>query len=83
MMEIVEAEIEESGEAPVTMRLDGKVALVTGAGSPDGIGYATGSGRSRRSRRPSPKTGPASGLFATTEPPAGRGRSRRSTQGRK
>ncbi|MFD6756336.1 MULTISPECIES: SDR family NAD(P)-dependent oxidoreductase [Micromonospora] len=26
---------------PVTMRLDGKVALVTGAGSPDGIGYAT------------------------------------------
>ena len=28
-------------EAPVTLRLDGKVALVTGAGSPDGIGYAT------------------------------------------
>ncbi|MEV0809171.1 SDR family NAD(P)-dependent oxidoreductase [Micromonospora sp. NPDC050200] len=26
---------------PVTMRLDGRVALVTGAGSPDGIGYAT------------------------------------------
>ncbi|MFF5174237.1 SDR family NAD(P)-dependent oxidoreductase [Micromonospora sp. NPDC000089] len=26
---------------PVTMRLDGKVAVVTGAGSPDGIGYAT------------------------------------------
>ncbi|WP_320065686.1 SDR family NAD(P)-dependent oxidoreductase [Micromonospora sp. RTGN7] len=26
---------------PVTMRLDGKVALVTGAGSADGIGYAT------------------------------------------
>lgn len=25
---------------PVTMRLDGRVALVTGAGSPDGIGYA-------------------------------------------
>ncbi|MFC0004774.1 SDR family NAD(P)-dependent oxidoreductase [Micromonospora siamensis] len=25
----------------VTMRLDGRVALVTGAGSPDGIGYAT------------------------------------------
>jgi len=31
----------EAEEAPVTMRLDGKVALVTGAGSPDGIGYAT------------------------------------------
>jgi 3-oxoacyl-[acyl-carrier protein] reductase len=28
-------------EAPVTLRLDDKVALVTGAGSPDGIGYAT------------------------------------------
>ncbi|WP_319463628.1 SDR family NAD(P)-dependent oxidoreductase [Micromonospora sp. RTP1Z1] len=26
---------------PVTMRLDGRVALVTGAGSPDGIGYAS------------------------------------------
>ncbi|GAA2706266.1 SDR family NAD(P)-dependent oxidoreductase [Micromonospora olivasterospora] len=26
---------------PVTMRLDGRVALVTGAGSQDGIGYAT------------------------------------------
>ncbi|WP_431876917.1 SDR family NAD(P)-dependent oxidoreductase [Micromonospora marina] len=26
---------------PATMRLDGRVALVTGAGSPDGIGYAT------------------------------------------
>ncbi|MET8906609.1 SDR family NAD(P)-dependent oxidoreductase [Micromonospora sp. NPDC004551] len=26
---------------PTTMRLDGRVALVTGAGSPDGIGYAT------------------------------------------
>ncbi|WP_435204045.1 SDR family NAD(P)-dependent oxidoreductase [Micromonospora sp. bgisy143] len=26
---------------PVTMRLDGRVALVTGAGSADGIGYAT------------------------------------------
>lgn len=26
---------------PATERLDGKVALVTGAGSPDGIGYAT------------------------------------------
>ncbi|HEY0531920.1 MAG TPA: SDR family NAD(P)-dependent oxidoreductase, partial [Actinoplanes sp.] len=33
---------EAEGEvAPVTLRLDGKVALVTGAGSPDGIGYAT------------------------------------------
>ena len=31
----------EGDEAPVTLRLDGKVALVTGAGSPDGIGYAT------------------------------------------
>ena len=31
----------EADEAPVTLRLDGKVALVTGAGSPDGIGYAT------------------------------------------
>jgi 3-oxoacyl-[acyl-carrier protein] reductase len=31
----------EPGEAPVTLRLDGKIALVTGAGSPDGIGYAT------------------------------------------
>src|SRR4051812_21840445 len=31
----------EAEEAPVTLRLDGKVALVTGAGSPDGIGYAT------------------------------------------
>ncbi|MEU2168592.1 SDR family NAD(P)-dependent oxidoreductase [Micromonospora chersina] len=28
-------------EEPATMRLDGRVALVTGAGSPDGIGYAT------------------------------------------
>ncbi|GAA0817402.1 SDR family NAD(P)-dependent oxidoreductase [Spirilliplanes yamanashiensis] len=28
-------------EALVTSRLDGRVALVTGAGSPDGIGYAT------------------------------------------
>src|SRR3954452_24706469 len=37
--EPVEATDEE--EAPVTLRLDGKVALVTGAGSPDGIGYAT------------------------------------------
>ena len=27
--------------SPVTDRLDGRVALVTGAGSPDGIGYAT------------------------------------------
>ncbi|MFI1991300.1 SDR family NAD(P)-dependent oxidoreductase [Actinoplanes sp. NPDC020271] len=40
--EVVEAEFEEaSAEAAVTLRLDGKVALVTGAGSPDGIGYAT------------------------------------------
>jgi 3-oxoacyl-[acyl-carrier protein] reductase len=31
----------EVEEGPVTLRLDGKVALVTGAGSPDGIGYAT------------------------------------------
>jgi 3-oxoacyl-[acyl-carrier protein] reductase len=31
----------DADEAPVTLRLDGKVALVTGAGSPDGIGYAT------------------------------------------
>src|SRR4029453_5766150 len=31
----------EAEEFPVTLRLDGKVALVTGAGSPDGIGYAT------------------------------------------
>jgi 3-oxoacyl-[acyl-carrier protein] reductase len=31
----------EPDEAPVTLRLDGKVALITGAGSPDGIGYAT------------------------------------------
>jgi len=28
-------------DEPATMRLDGRVALVTGAGSPDGIGYAT------------------------------------------
>ncbi len=28
-------------DEPTTYRLDGKVALVTGAGSPDGIGYAT------------------------------------------
>ncbi len=38
-------EIGEAGSAPaglpVTDRLDGKVALVTGAGSEDGIGYAT------------------------------------------
>jgi len=33
--------VTEPEEGPVTMRLDGKVALVTGAGSPDGIGYAT------------------------------------------
>jgi 3-oxoacyl-[acyl-carrier protein] reductase len=33
--------VTEADEAPVTMRLDGKVALITGAGSPDGIGYAT------------------------------------------
>ena len=31
----------DAEEFPVTLRLDGKVALVTGAGSPDGIGYAT------------------------------------------
>jgi 3-oxoacyl-[acyl-carrier protein] reductase len=31
----------EADEAPITSRLDGKVALITGAGSPDGIGYAT------------------------------------------
>jgi 3-oxoacyl-[acyl-carrier protein] reductase len=31
----------EAEEAPITSRLDGKVALITGAGSPDGIGYAT------------------------------------------
>jgi 3-oxoacyl-[acyl-carrier protein] reductase len=31
----------EPDEAQVTLRLDGKVALITGAGSPDGIGYAT------------------------------------------
>jgi 3-oxoacyl-[acyl-carrier protein] reductase len=43
----VELEIEldepegEAEEGPVTLRLDGKVALITGAGSPDGIGYAT------------------------------------------
>jgi 3-oxoacyl-[acyl-carrier protein] reductase len=42
MQDLVEAElVEVSGDAPVTLRLDGKVALVTGAGSPDGIGYAT------------------------------------------
>src|SRR5690348_759422 len=33
--------VAEPEEGPVTLRLDGKVALVTGAGSPDGIGYAT------------------------------------------
>ena len=33
--------VAEGEEFPVTLRLDGKVALVTGAGSPDGIGYAT------------------------------------------
>lgn len=31
----------DAEDFPVTLRLDGKVALVTGAGSPDGIGYAT------------------------------------------
>jgi 3-oxoacyl-[acyl-carrier protein] reductase len=31
----------ESGEEFLAERLEGKVALVTGAGSPDGIGYAT------------------------------------------
>ena len=41
--EDVPAEVEDSDaeEFPATLRLDGKVALVTGAGSPDGIGYAT------------------------------------------
>lgn len=29
------------GDEPATLRLDGRVALVTGAGSADGIGYAT------------------------------------------
>jgi 3-oxoacyl-[acyl-carrier protein] reductase len=32
-----------SGETTIGDRLDGRVALVTGAGSPDGIGYATAS----------------------------------------
>jgi 3-oxoacyl-[acyl-carrier protein] reductase len=36
-----EAPDTEPDEAPVTMRLDGRTALITGAGSPDGIGYAT------------------------------------------
>src|SRR3954469_13387995 len=36
-METTAASLDE----PVTDRLDGRVALVTGAGSPDGIGYAT------------------------------------------
>src|SRR3712207_2942169 len=31
----------EPDDKPTTLRLDGRVALVTGAGSPDGIGYAT------------------------------------------
>jgi 3-oxoacyl-[acyl-carrier protein] reductase len=31
----------DAGFAPAIERLDGRVALVTGAGSPDGIGYAT------------------------------------------
>ena len=32
-----------SGETTIDDRLDGRVALVTGAGSPEGIGYATAS----------------------------------------
>lgn len=31
----------EAGPSPTPDRLDGRVAVVTGAGSPDGIGYAT------------------------------------------
>jgi 3-oxoacyl-[acyl-carrier protein] reductase len=36
-------EVPEEGEGPLVVgdRLDGRAALVTGAGSPDGIGYAT------------------------------------------
>ena len=47
---------------PATERLDGRVALVTGAGSPDGIGYATARGwpasapRWRSSRPPGAST---------------------------
>ena len=36
-----EATVAEASAATLDDRLDGKVALVTGAGSPDGIGYAT------------------------------------------
>jgi 3-oxoacyl-[acyl-carrier protein] reductase len=36
-----ESGLAEPATSPVDDRLDGKVALVTGAGSPDGIGYAT------------------------------------------
>src|ERR1700754_3254210 len=31
----------QADDGLTTVRLDGRVALVTGAGSPDGIGYAT------------------------------------------
>ncbi len=36
-----EATVTEAGSPALDDRLDGRVALVTGAGSPDGIGYAT------------------------------------------
>jgi 3-oxoacyl-[acyl-carrier protein] reductase len=36
-----ESVVADQSSPPVDDRLDGKIALVTGAGSPDGIGYAT------------------------------------------